>query len=134
MIGLLIVTHESLGSAFNHLATHFFPALPGNVRILNVEKNDAPETVHAKISHFLEELNFGYGVLILTDIFGATPCNVANKFILNEDTAMLTGLNAPMIVKAIQYASLSTDLQALLQDVKQAAIAGIIDITHKDTW
>ena len=131
MIGLLIVTHETLGHAFSALVSHFFGPCPDNVRMLNVAKDDTPETILNKASQLIHEVNQGLGVLILTDIFGATPCNIARKLILSPDVMMLTGLNAPMMVKAIQYSALRQDLQSLTQEVKEAALIGIMALTYE---
>ena len=73
MIGLLIVTHETLGHAFSSLVSHFFGPCPDNVRLLNVAKDDTPEHILTRASALIHEVNQGQGVLILTDIFGATP-------------------------------------------------------------
>ncbi len=132
MIGLLIVTHETLGHAYTALVSHFFGQTPEHVQLLNVAKDEAPESVLQKAALMIAEVNRGHGVLIITDIFGATPCNIARKLIQSDDVAMITGLNAPMMVKAIQYSSRKDDLRALLKEVKAAAIAGIIDLTLDD--
>ncbi len=128
MIGLLVITHESLGHAFNSLACHFFGQAPDNLRLLNVDKNDNPDVVLQQAMHLIDEVNKGSGVLLLTDIFGATPFNIANKLIKDSQVVLLTGLNAPMMVKAIQDSVTSDDLPHFAQSVKQAATNGIIEI------
>lgn len=131
MIGLLIITHETLGHAYNALVSHFFGPCPENVRLLNVAKDDTPEFIMQQASDLIEQVNSGFGVLILTDIFGATPCNTARKLIQSDKVLMLTGLNAPMMVKAIQYSALRNDVQALTKEVKDAAINGIMTLTYE---
>ena len=131
MIGLLIVTHETLGHAFSSLVSHFFGPCPDNVRLLNVAKDDTPELILTRASALIHEVNQGQGVLILTDIFGATPCNISRKLIQSDDVMMLTGLNAPMMVKAIQYSALRNDLNALTQEVKEAALHGIMALSYE---
>ncbi|WP_066570423.1 PTS sugar transporter subunit IIA [Snodgrassella sp. CFCC 13594] len=132
MIGLMIVTHETLGQAYTQLAEHIFGAMPENVAILSVRQDDQPEAVRAKALVLLAQLDEGHGVLVLTDIFGATPCNVARNLIHNDKMVMITGLNAPMMVKAMQYAKESNDLLTLAAEVKRAAISGILTITYDD--
>ena len=132
MIGLLIVTHETLGHAFSSLVSHFFGPCPDNVRLLNVAKDDTPDIILERASALIHEVNQGQGVLILTDIFGATPCNISRKLIQSDDVMMLTGLNAPMMVKAIQYASKSNNVHELATTVQQAAINGIMNIDYHD--
>ena len=130
MIGLLIVTHESLGHAYNALVSHFFGDCPDNVRLLNVAKDTPPELISEQATQLIGQVNQGQGVLILTDIFGATPCNVARTLITSNDVVMLTGLNAPMMVKAIQYSALRQDVHLFTQEVKTAAISGIMTLNH----
>lgn len=132
MIGLLVVTHETLGQAYSQLAQHIFGSMPGNIGILNVRSDDKPEAIRRKAAHLIASVDHGDGILVLTDIFGATPCNIARNLIHNDKMIMLTGLNAPMLVKATQYAKDSTDLMALTAEVKAAAIEGILTISYED--
>ncbi len=129
MIGILIITHESLGDAYRSLSQHFFNHVPENIKILGIQHDQNHEDIIAKAQDISRHLNRGHGVLIITDIFGATPCNAARKLVCAGKVAMLTGLNAPMLIKAIQYAPSATDLNAFIQSVKTAAIEGILDIT-----
>lgn len=131
MIGLLVITHESLGEAYTHLAGHFFPERSfENVRILKVRNTDDHERILEQVEVLLPELDFGNGVLIMTDIFGATPCNAALKVMANGRTALVSGLNAPMLVKALNYASCSDSLTQLAQTVQQAGLDGIMLFTE----
>lgn len=132
MIGLLIITHETLGEAYTQLARHFFDEVPSNVRILGVRGHDSPQTLEEGAAVLLAQLDCSGGTLMLTDIFGATPCNTAQKLIHDDKTLMLTGLNAPMMVKAIQYAAKSQDVHELAAAVKQAAVNGIMIIDYND--
>lgn len=130
MIGLLIIAHETLGEAYTRLAEHFFNTVPDNIRILGVNQNDDPECGIERARSLVAELAHLDGVLILGDIFGATPCNTAQKLVQNDKTAMLTGLNAPMMVKAVQYAAQRTDIRAFAAEVQQAAVNGILLIDY----
>ena len=129
MIGIIIVTHESLGNAYRSLAQHFFPDPPESVMLLGVERTEDHEDIIRHILTMIEEADHGHGVLVLTDIFGATPCNAARKLVIPGKVAILTGLNAPMLINAVQYAPAATDLAAFTENVRQAAINGIIAIT-----
>ncbi len=130
MIGVIIITHESIGDAYRSLAQHFFPELPPGIRLLGVQRTENHDDIIAKALSMITETDSGHGVLVLTDIFGATPCNAARKLLAPGKVAMLTGLNAPMMIKAVQYASRSDDLLAFTETVKQAAIDGILAITN----
>lgn len=131
MIGLLIITHETLGAAYTCLAKHFFPHTNfDHIHILNVEPTENHEHIITRAQALLPEINHGHGALILTDIFGATPCNAAMKLVVPQQSAMICGLNAPMLIKAISYSAQSTDLNEFVEKVKQAAIDGILAFTQ----
>ena len=131
MIGLLIITHETLGAAYTQLAKHFFPQLNvDHIAILNVEVTDDHERIISRAKMMLPRLNRGNGVLILTDIFGATPCNAAMKLIQSSDSAMISGLNAPMLIKAVNYSVQSENLNEFTQLAKDAGIQGIMAFTE----
>lgn len=130
MIGLLIITHEAIGEAYRSLAQHFFLGdTPQNIRILGVDTHEGHDSIIARARAMAAELDCDAGVLIMTDIFGATPCNAARQLVESGKTAMLTGLNAPMMVKAANHAPAAADLAAFTALVKEAAVNGIIDIT-----
>ncbi|WP_037586121.1 PTS sugar transporter subunit IIA [Stenoxybacter acetivorans] len=137
MIGLLIITHEALGKAYVRVAEHFFGDVPPHLRIISVKKNDAPEWLREEVASSLQVLDSGNGVLVLGDIFGATPCNSAqnviqNQVIQHKKVIMLTGLNVPMAVKALQYSGSRTDLSQLAEEVKTAAINGIVAVKYEE--
>ena len=126
MIGLLIITHEALGQAYTQLAQHFFNTIPENIRIMGIHQDDDPEENIKRARAMVAEWSHLDGVLVLGDIFGATPCNTAQQLVQNPKTALLTGLNAPMMVKAVQYANQRSDICAFAAEVQQAAVNGIM--------
>lgn len=129
MIGVIIITHQSLDDAYHTLAKHFFPDMPDNIRLLGVKNTEDHDDVLQQTNRLMAEINADQGILVLTDIFGATPCNAACKLVVPGQIAMLTGLNVPMMIKAIQYSTSGITLSDFTAKVKQAAINGIIDIT-----
>lgn len=130
MIGLLIITHHTLGAAYTQLAQHFFPEHDlSHVQILNVGNHDDHTDIIKRVSRKLPEIPTRNGVLILTDIFGATPCNAALKLIEPQRSAMVTGLNAPMLIKAINHAAQYDNLAEFARMVQQAGLNGIMVFT-----
>ena len=130
MIGIIIVTHESIGKAYARLANHFFPEIPAHIRLLGVERMEDHDDIIRRIRAEIDGLDAPDGVLVLTDIFGATPCNAARKLIVPHKVAMLTGLNAPMLIKAVQYSGTAGNLEDFTEDVRQAAVKGILALTE----
>ena len=130
MIGLLIITHEKLGEAYRGLTAHFFPqSSPDYIHILGVTPNEDQDDIINRSIAKLQEFPTNNGVLIITDIFGATPCNAARRLVRAKKSAILSGLNAPMMIKALQDAPRADNLKAFTETVKEAAIRGIIAIT-----
>ena len=133
MIGLIIITHHIIGDAYRGLATHFFPNETWeNVKIVGVDNDDSHEMIIEKIEQVLPILQQSAGILMLVDIFGATPCNAVLKLVDSQKMAMLTGLNAPMLIKAVQYAKSSQNLTDFVHIVQNAAIQGIIRLPESD--
>lgn len=127
MIGLLIITHETLGDSYLNLVQHFFPEKSTeNLKLIQVKSDDDHESVLVRIQQILPEKGFCDGLLVLTDIFGATPCNAAMKLNNGGKTALLTGLNAPMLIKAVSGADRAENLNEFAQNVKNCAQEGIM--------
>lgn len=132
MIGLMIVTHETVGQANLQLIQHIFGSIPEKIAVVGVRSDDLVEQIHAEVVKNLSSLNYGNGVLILTDIFGATPCNLVRQLLKQDNIILLTGLNAPMLIKALQNFAKFDDVREFAEVVKQAAIAGIMTISNQD--
>lgn len=127
MINLLIIAHETLGAAYTALAHHILPHSDfSHIHQLHVQPNDDHDTIIQRAQAHLAHAAPPHGTLILTDIFGATPCNAALKLVVPQQTSMVTGLNAPMLIKALTYSAHSTDLAQFTETVKQAGINGIL--------
>lgn len=109
-VGILLVTHQSLGSALLRVACGIFGTCPANADSLEVE-NDAPcEDLLARARGLVERLDTGDGVLVLTDIYGSTPANLARDLLDGpRRVRLLAGVNLPMLVRALSYASLDLD-------------------------
>ncbi len=132
MIGLMIITHETVGQANMQLIQHIFGSVPDKVSLIGVRSSDSLESKHTEVVEKLSALDYGDGVLILTDIFGATPCNLVCRMIKRDNVILLTGLNAPMLIKALQNFAKADDVHKFAEEVKTAAIAGIMTISNQD--
>lgn len=126
-MNVLMMTHEILGAANLALARHFFGELPEHAHIIAVAPDDTPETIWARAQALLQAQPDA-SWLVLTDIFGATPCNVARRLLAHPNTAVLTGINAPMVIKALQYAPKVSDLNEFVAMVQHAAQEGIMRV------
>jgi PTS system ascorbate-specific IIA component len=103
MIGLLIIAHGTLGESLIHCASHVVGKRPLYLRQLGVTIHDDPDAILPQGRDLIRFLDQGHGVLILTDIFGATPSNIACKLLDEGRIEGISGVNLPMLIRALTY-------------------------------
>ena len=118
MIGILLITHGSLGEALIQCACHVLNRRPPQLMQLGVAGQDDPLDALPLARRLLEMVDDGSGVLVLTDILGATPANIAAKLLEPGRIAGVAGVNLPMLLRVITYRERSMDV------VLKKAIAG----------
>ena len=119
MIGILLVTHGEIGQSLINCAAHILDSTPKSVESLSIKSNNDLSKYTNIISKKIQNLEKGNGVLIMTDIYGATPCNLLNKFIKKNKVEVVTGVNHPMLVKAIS--DRKDNLNILIKDSIECA-------------
>jgi PTS system ascorbate-specific IIA component len=105
MAGILIIAHAPLASALRDCAAHVYCGQPERLGAIDVLPDAEPAAVLAQAREKLAELIEGNGALVLTDIFGATPANIASRLADPGRVRVLAGVNLPMLVRAICYRS-----------------------------
>ena len=108
MAGLLVIAHAPLASALRAVAEHVYPDCAGALAVLDVPASMAVEEVEARAATLLAEMGTAEA-LILTDVFGATPCNVAQRLADGVRIKVVTGVNVPMLWRSLCYAGESLD-------------------------
>ncbi|SFM45392.1 PTS sugar transporter subunit IIA [Nitrosomonas communis] len=103
MIGILIISHDKLGESFTHCATHILGEKPQQLIYQAISIQDKPDEVVAQAKELIKKLDQGDGVLVMTDILGATPSNIATQLIQAGKVECLAGMNLPMLVRALNY-------------------------------
>lgn len=103
MIGILVLAHEDLGNHLIHCASHVVGMTPPQLMHLGVFPQDDPDIVLSRARALIKQLDSGDGVLVLSDILGATPCNVASRLVQPGKVACVAGVNLPMLVRALTY-------------------------------
>ena len=126
MIGILLITHGELGKSLIECATDVLGDQPLFLEFLSIENDCEHENMFKQISERISLLDQGDGVLILTDIFGATPCNIITKIIKPGKVSAIAGVNLSMLIRSISYRHESFD--ALIAKAIQGAQDGIIHI------
>ncbi|SFE72203.1 PTS sugar transporter subunit IIA [Nitrosomonas sp. Nm166] len=103
MIGILVLTHEDLGDHLIRCASHVVGMKPPQLIHLSVFPQDDPDIVLSRARALIKQLDGGDGVLILSDILGATPCNIASRLVQPGKVECVTGVNLPMLVRVLTY-------------------------------
>jgi PTS system ascorbate-specific IIA component len=103
MIGLLLVTHSSYGESLIQCACHVLNKRPPQIAQLGVAIQDDPLDVLPLAKQLLGIVDSGEGVLVLTDVYGATPANIALKLLEPGRIEGVAGVNLPMLLRALTY-------------------------------
>lgn len=123
MIGLLLIAHKPLGSALAEAARHVYCDVPA-MAVLDVIPDATVGLALARAEQLVEQLDTGEGVLILTDLFGATPANIAAA-LAGPHVKVIAGVNLPMLLRAISYRAESLTIVA-----EKAASGGALGIIN----
>lgn len=128
MTAMLIVAHAPLASSLQAVARHTFPDCARRLAALDVPSDMPPEEIEAQLRGVILSLQ-DREVLVLTDVFGATPCNVAKQVAMQDEqrqVKVVTGVNVPMLWRALCYADDSID--ALAARAVAGATQGIMQV------
>ena len=117
-IGLLVITHNHIGDDLIATATAMLGLCPLSTEALAVTQNADPETTLRKARQCIETLDQGKGVLVLTDIYGSTPSNIACQLIDGGRVQVVSGINLPMLIRILNYPQLS------LPELTEKALSG----------
>ena len=102
-IGILIMTHPGVGSSLLHTATRILGQCPLRTKCLEVPIGSEIETLFEQAAEYLVSLDEGEGVLVLSDLFGATPSNLACRLTDTGRARVVAGLNLPMLLRVFNY-------------------------------
>ncbi len=103
MVGMLLITHGTLGESLIHCASHAMGERPPYVMQIGVTPHDDPEQILPQAIKLCRALDQGGGVLVFSDIFGATPCNIASRLLIPGKVEGVAGVNLPMLIRALTY-------------------------------
>ena len=125
MIGILIVAHGTLGESLIHCASHVMGSRPLQLQQLGVTIHDDPVAILPQAKELVRQLDQGDGVLVLTDIYGATPTNIACRLLEPGRVEGIAGVNLPMLVRAFTYRTRGMDML-----MKKAVSGGCDGVLH----
>ena len=103
MIGILIIAHGSLGESLIGCISHVLGKKPMQVKSFAVGSSDDPSDLLPEAQRLIKSLDTGDGVLVLSDMYGATPCNLVLKLLQPDHVEGVAGVNLPMLVRVLNY-------------------------------
>jgi len=124
MIGIFLITHGSLGEALIQCACHVLNKRPKQIVQLGVSGQDDPLDLLPTARQMLAWADCGHGVMVLTDIFGATPANIATKLLQPGRVEGIAGVNLPMLLRVLTYRD--RDMQTLVQRAVSGGCDGVL--------
>ena len=127
MIGILLVSHGAFGESLIHCASHVLGKRPLYVRQVGVTVHDDPEEIIPVAEDLIRFLDQGQGVLVMTDIYGATPSNIASRLLVPGRVEGIAGVNLPMLIRALTYRE--EPLETVMAKALSGGTEGVIRMT-----
>jgi mannose PTS system EIIA component len=128
MIGLVLVTHGRLAAEFIAAMEHVVGAQPQCLAVC-IDANDDMDAKRGEIAAAAAQVDSGQGVIVLTDMFGGTPSNLAISLLGRPHLEVIAGINLPMLIKLASVRATRTVAQAA--DAAQAAGQKYISIASR---
>jgi len=126
MVGILIIAHGTLGESLIHCASHVMGSRPPNLLQIGVAIQDDPLQVLPQAIKLVRSLDQGGGVLVLTDVYGATPSNIVGKLLVPGKVEGVAGVNLPMLVRALTYRN--EPLRTVIAKAISGGMEGVMQI------
>ncbi len=123
--GILIIAHAPLANALRQCVLHVFPDSAAGVVAFDVQPNVPPEETLASARQAMALLSTPH-TLVLTDVFGATPCNVAQKLVDGLHSRLIAGVSLPMLLRAVTYRA--EPLDALVARAIAGGTQGVMQV------
>ncbi|MBK8062842.1 MAG: PTS fructose transporter subunit IIA [Betaproteobacteria bacterium] len=118
MAGILLITHGRYGEDLLVSASHVLGRPLEHAAHMAISTQDDPDAALIRARELLHSVDDGGGVLVMTDIYGATPCNIASRLLAEGRVEGVSGVSLPMLVRALAYRA------APLATVRDKAVSG----------
>jgi PTS system ascorbate-specific IIA component len=109
LVGILLITHNGLGDSLIDCVRHVLGVAPAHIRALSVLAKDDPVRKEEEARSLIAQLDKGQGVLLLSDVYGATPCNIALRLCEPGHIEGVAGVNLPMLLRVACYSNKPLD-------------------------
>jgi PTS system ascorbate-specific IIA component len=125
LVGILLITHNGLGDSLIDCVRHVMGNVPPHLKALSVLANDDPVRKEEEARALISQLDKGQGVLLLSDVFGATPCNIAQRLCQPDLVKGVAGVNLPMLLRVACYCNKPLDelVQRALDGGKECIVS-----------
>ena len=128
-IGILLLTHNDIGAQLLLAAKSTYGSIPVRTELLSIDHYDQPTDLTNLARQYVKVLDKGEGVLILTDMFGSTPSNIAKEFSHMKNVNVVSGVNLSMLLNIFNYPTLS--LKAITKKALEGGKDGVTQINHE---
>ena len=126
MIGILIISHGTLGESLIHCASHVHNKRPARLRQIGITAQDDPHSLLPQARKLVKEIDEGDGVLILSDMYGGSPANIAAKLLVPGKVEGVAGVNLPMLIRVLTYRD--KPLQVIVTKAVSGGCDGVVRI------
>ena len=113
MTGFLLVTHANFGKVVVETTEYILDKKIENTFPVSIETDEVPESLRKKIEQGIKKVRTDNGVIIFTDMFGGTPSNLSYSFLDEGKVEVISGLNLPILMKAVSLRDKSEDLETM---------------------
>ena len=120
-VGILIISHNNIGESLINTANVMIKDNPLTTKIISAVLESTSDELYENATLLINELDQGDGVLILTDLFGSTPSNIAHRLLEKENVSIVSGINLSMLIRIFNYPHLN------LKEITKKAYSGGID-------
>ena len=130
MVAILIIAHGKLGESLIHSASHVLGSRPQRLMAIGVSVQDDPQQVLKQALESIAQLDQGDGVLVLSDVYGATPSNIACKLLMSGRVEGVSGVSLPMLVRALTYRNES--LRVVVGKAISGGVEGVVQLPSEN--
>lgn len=129
-VKILLITHEDIGSALLKATRKTYGKLPIPAQVVAIKYNANPDDVAIKLKKLTDKADNNEGFLILTDMYGSTPCNIALA-LKDRPIQVVSGLNLPMLIRVMNYPE--SNLEKLAEKALTGGKDGVVNCTCEYT-
>ena len=108
-VGLLLITHTGIANNLLDTAGKMLGSYTSKIKALEVPLDAPTEIIKSQAEQYINDIDQGDGILILTDLYGSTPSNIGCSLLEKPDRQLIAGINLPMLVRVLNYSELTLD-------------------------